>query len=1696
MADRGGSGRRKWSQQQAAVPDMNLRQLADSQSMEFGDSHQHHHSRHHLGRHDASIMSSIESSANTIGDPESDRSHSYTRSTEDSSIVHQVATIDSLHDHVWRPDSQGGPGSSQQASRHNLTQPEIRLLRDSIMEMDLDLHSMAHGLSSGPSTIVEGSDSDDDYSMVDDEFIEDIASDDEESPKYNKTNSGELRVMASEAPSRQRRVLPSSRPISGFKQSDRAVLGPSAAASSSAAAAATVSSRGARPISGDPVRRKLPAERDSQEDLDGVLAALSKENQALAKPSSRLKAPATNKTLAPIPSSESPQKKKPMAATSAAKPRGLAPLKTAAGSATSKLDTSTVSKESSSPETPTSIAIKKITSRLARLDPSKQRVLQQVLDKLEKADAAGAIDVSAMFSSLRPGGGGSRLSVGSGPAGISPPGKLAVPLPSTREEDPAGWAQEVVLRILSTHGGGVEVGLTEVELFDAKGFRITVPPDGVILRGEEAGDGGGGTAASVGRIVSGRSRTTNELHMWQSRLPRPSSLAPGLEVVLRTAAGSEPAAQLLVWNFNSRNMQDLKKGVREMQVYVSGDLTWQGVISRGCGNQSFDYSTRIALSEAAAAKGIRQDTADSSKAKAVGELSNEELLEELKRRSLPITPEQQTPLTGPQQAQQQEEQQQQQRAVEAPLKQEQPRARQQQPKATQAKQQSAAAASKEAVSSVKAAESTPDGSPAKPGNKSKLEGLRNRLSARRGGHGGSRSGGVSSSDRKEEVAVTSGTAAHGDGGPIWLSDSRPGSTGRTGSDSGTGPRSGRRRDSDNGREPQPYSVPVATPASSSSGGAALGPLPLDGSRPRPTSGRRRAVPEAAPNHNPDEEPAVKGKGDSGRARKAVPAVDASLDSLAFFQKTQAGRLDQTLSKQAKLKPSAEPVNLEDTIDDVDALIQAELAGLGGTFDDADVLIREELAQLTSAPMEGRREAGGGGGEGFAIPERPSGRTLELSIFTTWGDPHYVGLCGIELFDSSGRPVGVSQPKKQVSAVPESINELSEYSADPRTPDKLLDGVYMTCDDLHVWLAPFERGTPNLITVRLNAVTELGMLRIWNYNKSRIHSQRGARMIKATLDGRAIFEGEVSRAPGSLVEAPGSAECILFTESEAALAAIDKHDEKYLRAQASALQAGHEGSSSPPRQIPASDLEVVTNDVDDPLGVGAAKVGSDGRPITSAVHVPAPRPARASTLGSVMEEPAEAPSERQGMAPGVCPGLKGRELKVVVLATWGDPYYMGLTGLEVLGAGGRPMQITPSSLDACPRDLNAIPGYSGDDRTLDKLLDGTNATTNDAHMWLAPMKMSTLSGGPVSADDPNGWLSITLGSSPAEVTGLRIWNYNKSLEDTGRGLKAVQLFLDGKPLSPPGGHLLAKAPGRGDLDFGQYLPLHPGMLEAVGRDAYDAPQPSAYPSGMEASAWLSSMPDPEAASRVWKAARQARNHSGLVRQDFDTPLLPCGFVMKIYLLSSWGDAHFVGLTGIQLVDAVQGPIQISADRVSASPRSVADLPGMAHDVRLPARLVDSPNTGSPSHSWLAPVAGSSPDIPVATAAGGGPEALVNCLSICLDRPIMLAGLRLWNYAKNPLRGAQEIEVMLDDLMIYKGFVRPAPASLQGPWQHTILFHNDPQLIQQERAAVYSHLATLEREAPIVLVNERKFMSGSASGTGYSEPGDRPSTSVVA
>ena len=64
----------------------------------------------------------------------------------------------------------------------------------------------------------------------------------------------------------------------------------------------------------------------------------------------------------------------------------------------------------------------------------------------------------------------------------------------------------------------------------------------------------------------------------------------------------------------------------------------------------------------------------------------------------------------------------------------------------------------------------------------------------------------------------------------------------------------------------------------------------------------------------------------------------------------------------------------------------------------------------------------------------------------------------------------------------------------------------------------------------------------------------------------------------------------------------------------------------------------------------------------------------------------------------------------------------------------------------------------------RLIDGINVTTDEDHMWFVPL--------PSSSSPPI--LTLTLGT-PTPLLGLRVWNYNGSLEDSYSGVRLSRLL---------------------------------------------------------------------------------------------------------------------------------------------------------------------------------------------------------------------------------------------------------------------------------------------------------------------------------
>ena len=467
---------------------------------------------------------------------------------------------------------------------------------------------------------------------------------------------------------------------------------------------------------------------------------------------------------------------------------------------------------------------------------------------------------------------------------------------------------------------------------------------------------------------------------------------------------------------------------------------------------------------------------------------------------------------------------------------------------------------------------------------------------------------------------------------------------------------------------------------------------------------------------------------------------------------------------------------------------------------------------------------------------------------------------------------------------------------------LIDSVNRTRDDLHMWLTPFTPGENHLVHLEFSQASQLAMLRIWNYNKSRIHSHRGARHIRIELDGVPVFVGEIARASGGLLggtEAFG--DTILFTEDENILSLISENDETYLgdmsdEMECELLESGIEDSfvsrpdtSDKERPFTTAgatycatranqgaefvaqkvSLCLLTNwEVSGEMGLTGVsllapdtsnielsadqlsmyKVSPDGTRVplnldTShllsdnltqerdnmllweledgcqtllEIVLPCPMPLGGVAIWNYNLTPEDTYSGVMQLdillddtfvsetpfilrqAPGHLRYQFGQEimfsedtpttptgdtidinslmplftpemaptgfvLELQILSTWGDTYYVGLSGIELFDIEGHKIHLEARNVAAFPESINILESVEGDLRTPDKLVDGTHSFEDGTHSWLTPLL-------------PNTTTSVyIIFDNPVSFSAIRIWNYSKNYE---RGVKEFSILIDG------------------------------------------------------------------------------------------------------------------------------------------------------------------------------------------------------------------------------------------------------------------------------------------------------------------------------
>lgn len=304
----------------------------------------------------------------------------------------------------------------------------------------------------------------------------------------------------------------------------------------------------------------------------------------------------------------------------------------------------------------------------------------------------------------------------------------------------------------------------------------------------------------------------------------------------------------------------------------------------------------------------------------------------------------------------------------------------------------------------------------------------------------------------------------------------------------------------------------------------------------------------------------------------METLEGSVDSLAKISSPGAVLISSEPSSSVGGDFASLKVKRNRRIDEVQQVVQTTLAGLAGIMSDIQQNRKSPISTTARSPImssSGPDELDDSS-QFFQVPILPRGRVLRLEILSTWGDTYYVGLNGIDMFDSTGQKLtsrALDEGKcnnrddavfiESIDGNPRDINVLPEYGSDPRTVSNLIDGTSFTRDDLHVWLAPLgfynhggprtapssDNGTPlATVTVTFSREVSLSMIRVFNYNKSRTYSFRGVRSCRILMDELLIFHGEIRIAPGLLTSADAASEVILFTTDPNVLKAVAKHDE--------------------------------------------------------------------------------------------------------------------------------------------------------------------------------------------------------------------------------------------------------------------------------------------------------------------------------------------------------------------------------------------------------------------------------------------------------------------------------------------------------------------------------------------------------------------------
>lgn len=102
--------------------------------------------------------------------------------------------------------------------------------------------------------------------------------------------------------------------------------------------------------------------------------------------------------------------------------------------------------------------------------------------------------------------------------------------------------------------------------------------------------------------------------------------------------------------------------------------------------------------------------------------------------------------------------------------------------------------------------------------------------------------------------------------------------------------------------------------------------------------------------------------------------------------------------------------------------------------------------------------------------------MVIDILSTWGDKHYVGLNGIEIFSNTGEPVRIKEIRAHTTGVNQSLCVANDHN--PYIINNLINGINRTRDDANLWLTPYANGDHHYVYIIFEFTITVAMIRIW------------------------------------------------------------------------------------------------------------------------------------------------------------------------------------------------------------------------------------------------------------------------------------------------------------------------------------------------------------------------------------------------------------------------------------------------------------------------------------------------------------------------------------------------------------------------------------------------------------------------------------------